>query len=142
MHFEYYTNTFGNNKNNDYFRHFQHFPVYFGLSIRFSILSVRLSRKSKAKKRRLIFGQFLTVENVRVSAIGNSRKSKISGKCMALVATYHLCMCLRSNYLTIFQAIKCSESYIKPGLSKQFTNAFSTWRWICVCLPWLANQPK
>ena len=58
-----------------------------------SVVSERISRKSKAKQRRLSFGRFLTVETIRLSTFNFREIANFFGKRMALVETQRALMC-------------------------------------------------
>ena len=79
-----------------YFRHFRYMskiPVYFRtgvLNLSFGKIFGKFREIFGRSKPLFYFGWFSTVENFRLSTIGNSRKSKISVKRMALVCIVYL----------------------------------------------------
>ena len=89
--------------------------------------------KSKAENGRLTFGRFSIVENFRLSAIGNCRKSKILGKRMALVWI---------NYKVVKS---CWKNFYEENKSKHLTfqkkeNSFLTTLMNVNSAPWLVFQ--
>ena len=77
----YYTVSFGNNKNSGYFRHFRHMSKFLIISL----VLLRLSQKSKAEIRRLIFNRFLTVKILVRSIFAKGGTAKFFVQPIALI---------------------------------------------------------